>query len=134
MGRAVPFSSSGSRSPTTQRARNVRLSPFAEPRSLRSVMSGSPEDQQAVSERVRLQIEAYDTSALVYAAVKFGLPATMGSGRWRVAELADQLHLSPPHLHRFLRGLASLGVCDELPDGTYALTPVGLSLSAGSSS
>jgi hypothetical protein len=42
--------------------------------------------------------------------------------------------LSSPHLHRFLRGLAVIGICEELPDESFALTATGHSLKSGSSS
>ena len=32
-----------------------------------------------------------------------------------------RLGCRPPHLHRFLRGLCSIGICEELPDGAFAL-------------
>src|SRR5262245_62360199 len=45
--------------------------------------------------------------------------------------LAAELGLLAPHLRRLLRGLASLGICAEAPDGTFALTPQGRSLLPG---
>lgn len=85
-------------------------------------------------DRLRSQIEAYHASALTYAAVKLGLPETMGARDWTAEALAAELHLSPPHLRRFLRGLVTLGICEEHPDGSFALTSLGQSLKPGSPS
>jgi hypothetical protein len=48
--------------------------------------------------------------------------------------LAHELTLSAPHLHRFLRGLCTIGLCEELKDGSFALTRLGQSLAPGSPS
>ena len=61
--------------------------------------------EKVPEERLRLQIEAYHVSALVYAAVKLDLADRMGSDPWRVEQLAEVMDLSPPHLFRFLRVL-----------------------------
>ena len=88
-------------------------------------------EPEAFEERLRRQIEAYHDAALLYAAVKLGLPDRL-AGEARTAEqLAGELRLSAPHLHRFLRGLVTLGVCEERPDKTFALTPAGQSLRSG---
>src|SRR5512140_1773389 len=60
---------------------------------------------------IRRSIDAYHESALIYAAVKLGLPETMGTRSWTVEGLATELGLPQPHLARFMRGLSSLGVC-----------------------
>ncbi len=85
-------------------------------------------------ERLRSAIEAYHASALAYAAVKLGLPERMGARPWTAEALATELGLSPPHILRFLRGLVTLGVCEEHPDGSFALTSLGQSLKPGSPS
>ena len=56
-------------------------------------------------ERLRLKIEAYHEAALVYTAVKLGLPDAMAAKPVTVEHLAPALGLSAPHLTRFLRGL-----------------------------
>ncbi len=89
-------------------------------------------EQEAFEERLRLKIEAYHEAALLYAAVKLGLPDKMGSRSWPAEQLADALGLSAPHLNRFLRGLCTIGLCEERSDGTFALTPFGQSLTSGS--
>ena len=85
-------------------------------------------------ERLRSAIEAYHASALAYAAVKLGLPERMGARPWTAEALATELGLSPPHLLRFLRGLVTLGICEERTDGSFALTRLGQSLKPGSPS
>src|SRR5262249_24376898 len=84
--------------------------------------------------RLRAAIEAYHASALAFAAVKQAPLDRRGDRRWSAAQLAADLHLSPPHLFRFLRGLVTLGICAEHNDGTFVLTPLGRSLAAGSPS
>ena len=79
-------------------------------------------------DRLRSAIEAYHASALAYAAVKLGLPERMGARPWTAEALAAELGLSAPHLLRFLRGLVTLGICEERPDGSFALTSLGQSL------
>ncbi len=97
-------------------------------------MSGASKEQDAFEERLRLQIEAYHAAALAHAAVKLGLPDGMGERAWTADQLAGELGLSAPHLLRFLRGLATLGICKELPDGSFALGPGGWSLRSDSNS
>jgi SAM-dependent methyltransferase len=91
-------------------------------------------EQEDFEERLRRQIEAYHESALLYAAVKLGLPDRMGKRRWAPEQLAHELTLSAPHLHRVLRGLCTTGLCEERSDQTFALTPFGQSLASGSHS
>jgi hypothetical protein len=85
-------------------------------------------------DRLRGQIEAYHQVALVHAAVKLGLPDTLATGSATAAHLAAALGLSAPHLHRFLRGLCTIGVCEARTDGTFALTAAGACLTSGSPS
>jgi hypothetical protein len=79
-------------------------------------------------------IEAYHASALAYAAVKLGLPGKMGARTWTAEALAAELGLSAPHLLRFLRGLVTLGICEERSPGSFALTGLGGALKSGSPS
>lgn len=95
-------------------------------------MSGARQDD--LETRLRRQIEAYHESALVYAAVKLGLPDRMGERAWTAEQLAAELALSAPHLLRFMRGLVTLGICQELPHGTFALAEGGWSLRSDSPS
>jgi hypothetical protein len=91
-------------------------------------------EQQTFEDRLRLKIEAYHEAALVYAAVKLGLPDRLEAEPLTGEQLAEALQLSAPHLTRFLRGLCSIGICEELPDGAFALASGGQSLRSGSPS
>jgi hypothetical protein len=91
-------------------------------------------DQETFEERVRRNIEAYHEAALLYAAVKLGLPDRMGAQSWTPEQLAEELGLLPSYFHRFLRGLCTIGICEERSDATFALTPLGHSLASGSTS
>jgi hypothetical protein len=82
-------------------------------------------------ERLGLKIAAYHDAALLHAAIVLGLPERMEQRGIEVDALATELGGSVPHLRRLLRGLASIGVCTEGPDGTFALTSQGRSLLPG---
>lgn len=97
-------------------------------------MAGSLSEQDDFEERLRLKIAAYHDAALLHAAVKLGLPERMVAKASTPEALAAERGLSAPHLHRLLRGLASLGICTEHSDGTFALTPQGQCLLPGSPS
>jgi hypothetical protein len=58
----------------------------------------------------------------------------MGARACHADALAKELRLSRPHLLRFLRGLANIGICEELADGRFALTGLGRSLCHGAPS
>ncbi len=90
-----------------------------------------PDDAE---DRLRSQIEAYHASALAYAAAKLGLPDRMGARPRTVQALAAELGLSAPHLLRFLRGLVTIGICEERSDGSFTLTRLGEALKSGSPS
>ena len=93
--------------------------------------SSEPDDAE---DRLRSQIEAYHASALAYAAAKLGLPDRMGARPRTVQALAAELGLSAPHLLRFLRGLVTIGICAERPDGSFTLTRLGEAFKSGSPS
>jgi hypothetical protein len=97
-------------------------------------MTGVAQDSGSAEERLRLQIEAYHAAAIAYAAVKLGLPEAMGARAWAAAKLAERMGLSAPQLHRLLRGLVTIGICEERPDGRFALAPPGHALAPGSPS
>jgi hypothetical protein len=82
-------------------------------------------------ERLGLKIAAYHDTALLHAAIALGLPERLEQRGIQADALATELGLSAPHLHRLLRGLASLGICAESPDGTFTLTAEGRSLLPG---
>jgi hypothetical protein len=93
--------------------------------------SSEPDDAE---DRLRSQIEAYHASALAYAAAKLGLADRMGARPWTAQALAAELGLSAPHLLRFLRGLVTIGICEERSDGSFTLTRLGEALKSGSPS
>jgi AraC-like DNA-binding protein len=93
-------------------------------------MTQSP-DEEGFENRLSKQIAAYHGAALLHAAIVLGLPERIEQRGVQADALATELGLSAPHLHRLLRGLASLGICTEGCDGTYALTPQGRSLLPG---
>jgi len=97
-------------------------------------MSGSSSGQDAFEEGLRLKLEAYHEAALLYAAAKLGLPDRLADGASTPEQLARALHLSASHLIRFLRGLCTIGICEELADGKFALAPGGQCLRSGSPS
>jgi hypothetical protein len=81
--------------------------------------------------RLGLKIAAYHDAALLHAAIVLGLPEMMEQRGIAPDALAAELGVSAPHLRRLLRGLASLSLCAEAPDGTYALTAQGRCLLPG---
>ena len=97
-------------------------------------MSWNAPGQDAFADRLRRSIETYHESALVYAAVKLGLPDRLASGPATAEQLAAALGLSAPHFHRFLRGLCTIGICEHRTDGAFALAPGGHSLKSDSPS
>jgi hypothetical protein len=94
-----------------------------------------PDDgRKSCEKHLRDQIEGYQASAIIYAAVKLELPDAMGSSSWTVEHLAKQTGLSPSPLLRLLRALAALGICRELPKKQFELSSAGIHLQAASSS
>jgi O-methyltransferase len=91
-------------------------------------------DHESLEDRLRRSIEAYHEAALAYAAVKLGLPDRLAASPATSEQLAEGLGLSAPHLHRFLRGLCAIGICEEMPGGAFALAPGGRCLTSGSPS
>ena len=66
--------------------------------------------------------------------MKLGLPDRLAAGATTGEQLAEALQLSAPHLIRVLRGLCTIGICEELAGGSFALTQAGQSLTTGSPS
>jgi hypothetical protein len=93
-------------------------------------MTQSPYED-AFESSLSKQIAAYHDAALLHAAIVLGLPERMEQRGIQVDALATERGLSASHLHRLLRGLASLGICAARPDGTFALTPQGRCLLPG---
>ena len=97
-------------------------------------MTEEPREAEASEDRLRRQIEAYHDAALVFAAVRAGIPDLLAAEPLAAKTLAPLLGFSAPHLKRVLDGLAVIGVCEALPDGRYALTDTGRALAIGSES
>jgi AraC-like DNA-binding protein len=91
-------------------------------------------EQAEFEARARRQIEAYHEAALIYAAVKLRLPERLEDQPRTADDLAEKLGLSASHLHRLLRGLVALRICEELPERKFVLTEAGLWLKAGAPS
>ncbi|MGY1594438.1 methyltransferase [Geodermatophilus sp. SYSU D00708] len=75
--------------------------------------------------------DGYLVTQLLHVCVALGVPDALAAGPRSAAELAEELGAVPGPLSRVLRGLAAEDVLDELPDGRFALTPVGECLRAG---
>ena len=58
-------------------------------------------------------------------AVALALPSRLAEAPQHVDTLALACGCHAPSLHRLLRALASLGLCDELGDARFGLTPLG---------
>ena len=97
-------------------------------------MIENQKEQKAFEARLSRQIAAYHDAALLYAAVKLGLPDRLAAQASTAEQLAEALGLPAPRLRRFLRGLVTLGICEERPDRTFALTSSGRSLTSGAPS
>ncbi|MGY1625126.1 methyltransferase [Geodermatophilus sp. SYSU D00965] len=75
--------------------------------------------------------DGYLVTQLLHVCVALGVPDALAAGPRSAAELAEELGAVPGPLSRVLRGLAAEDVLDELPDGRFALTPVGECLRTG---
>jgi hypothetical protein len=91
-------------------------------------------EQQAFEDRLRRKIDAYHEAALLFTAVTARIPDLLNLGGRTPEMLAGELGLRPAPLRRFLRGLATMQICEELQDGRFVLTPAGKSLAVGSAS
>jgi len=65
------------------------------------------------------------TAQMLYVAAKLGLADHISNGHRTAVELGRVLSVDAAALRRILRGLVTLGVCDERDDGAWQLTPVG---------
>ena len=74
---------------------------------------------------LRSMITGFRVSMALSAAADLGLSDQLASGPRTVADLADAVSADEDTLHRLLRALATVGVYDEKPDGTYANTSLG---------
>jgi orsellinic acid C2-O-methyltransferase len=99
------------------------------------VSDSSPQttsDSDAIADREQLLglINAQWTTHAIAAAVRLGLPEAMGAGPVDADALAQASQTHPPSLRRLLQALTSLGLCEELAGGRFALTATGSLLRA----
>jgi hypothetical protein len=84
-----------------------------------------PEEQLA-----RL-VDGYLNTQLIYVATVLGIADALADGPRASDDLARAVDVQPVALHRVLRGLAAIGVLDEIGDSRLALTPSGALLRDG---
>jgi hypothetical protein len=65
------------------------------------------------------------TAQILYVAAKLGIADRLQYNSASAAELAILLDVNSPALERIMRALVVLGVCDELNDRCFSLTPLG---------
>lgn len=88
-------------------------------------------EQRAIEADLKDKIAAYHEAALLFTAVTAGLPDLLKAEPRSPEALAPEIGLQPDPLRRFLRGLATMRLCEEREDGRFALTPVGEALTHG---
>lgn len=76
-------------------------------------------------ERMIGLVTAGALSQAIAVAAELGIADLLAGGPRSAAELAGSLACHAPSLHRLLRALASVDVCVEREDGTFALTAAG---------
>jgi len=91
-------------------------------------------EQREIEDRLRRQIDAYHEAALLFAAVTSRVPDLLSQAPRPPEKLASELGLNSEALRRVLRGLVTMQLCEELPDGRFALTAAGESLTLDSPS
>ena len=89
--------------------------------------SPSREERAAAAEMLRM-IWGVHISRAVYVVAELGIADLLAGGPMSTARLAEATGTHAPSLYRVLRSLASLGVLNEQPDGTFALTRLGARL------
>ena len=88
-------------------------------------MSGSGIDpQQPIAPLLQAAFGA-QTAQILYVAAKLGLADHLRDGHRTATELARTLGVDAMALQRVLRGLVSLGVCDEIDGGQFGVTSLG---------
>ena len=76
-------------------------------------------------------LRGYQLTQLVYVATRLGIPDLLADGPKDPDQLAVACGAHPNALHRLLRGLAGLGVFEQVEPGRFALTPLSASLRSG---
>jgi hypothetical protein len=77
------------------------------------------------AEHMQKLLFGYRATQLLSVAAVLGLSDHLDNGPRSSADLATAVACDPDALHRLLRGLASLDVYEELPDGRFASTSLG---------
>jgi hypothetical protein len=80
---------------------------------------------KTLREELRQQIRAPLEPQLIYLAVKLGIPELLRDGPQNSADLAQQLAVHAPSLHRALRGMAILDLVREEGEQRFSLTARG---------
>src|SRR5262245_1756608 len=88
---------------------------------------------RGVSDLVEL-IHSASMAQVAYVAAELCIADHLASGPKDAVELARLTRTNAPSLHRILRALASLGLCTEREDGSFALGPLGSRLRTGDQS
>lgn len=70
-------------------------------------------------------INASWMSQAIYVAARLGIPDLLAQGPMKSADLAKTTETHPRALYRLMRALATLGLCNELEDGRFELSPLG---------
>lgn len=78
--------------------------------------------------RLRSLITAFQQSSAVHVAADLGLSDLLADGPRTVGDLAAATGTDEDTLRRLLRALATIGVYEEQPDGSYAVTDLGAGL------
>jgi SAM-dependent methyltransferase len=82
-------------------------------------------DGDPLPERLFTLINAAWTTRAIAVAAELRLAEAFQSGARSAEELAANCGAHAPSLHRLLRALCAIGLCEERDDGRYALTPLG---------
>ncbi len=82
-------------------------------------------DSSTESSRLLALINASWTSQAIYVAAELGLVDRLADGEMEAQRLAQQLDIDARALHRLLRALVTLEICQESDAGAFSLTPMG---------
>jgi trans-aconitate methyltransferase len=85
----------------------------------------TPPADAALAERLYALINAGWTTRAIAVAAQLRLAEALRASPQAAATLAEATHCDADALRRLLRALATLGLCDELDDGRFAITPLG---------
>jgi len=77
-------------------------------------------------------LNGYRSTALLYTAARLKIPDLISENPRNSQELSNILNAHPPALLRLMRGLVALGICLEMPDGRFQITPSGSQLRSDS--